>query len=116
MPHDACPMAVAIRERRPNRGLIAQAERPDGTRVTFMPFPTPIFTPSGDLAGAINMLIDITEPQQADDLRGQAARCARLSKEVGDRQASEVLALMVVQYTIKAHALDLKVGNSAHRH
>ena len=112
MPHDACPMAVAIRERRPNRGLIAQAERPDGTRVTFMPFPTPIFTASGDLAGAINMLIDITEPEQADELRTQANRCSRLSRSIGDQQASEALAVMAVQYTIKVHALDLKAKNS----
>src|SRR5688572_30327532 len=40
LPHDQCPMAVAIRERRPVRDVEAIAERPDGTRVHFVPYPT----------------------------------------------------------------------------
>src|SRR5262245_21651594 len=31
LPHDQCPMAVAIKEGRPVRGAEAVAERPDGT-------------------------------------------------------------------------------------
>ena len=41
LPHDECPMAVALRERRPVRGVEAIAERPDGSRVPFIPYPTP---------------------------------------------------------------------------
>jgi PAS domain-containing protein len=41
LPHDRCPMAVAIREDRRVRGVTAVAERPDGTQVHFRPFPTP---------------------------------------------------------------------------
>src|ERR1051325_601456 len=33
LPHDQCPMAVAIREKREVRGAIASAERPAGNRV-----------------------------------------------------------------------------------
>src|SRR6185437_3176374 len=47
MPHDQCPMAVALRERRVVRGDVAVAERPDGSRVTFEPFPTPLFDREG---------------------------------------------------------------------
>ena len=50
MPHDQCPMAVAIKERRPVRGLEAIAERPDGTRVPFIPFPTPMFNSGGRIS------------------------------------------------------------------
>ena len=32
LPHDQCPMAVAIREKREIRGAVALCERPDGTR------------------------------------------------------------------------------------
>src|SRR5438309_10533495 len=32
LPHDQCPMAIALREGRPVRDLEAIAERPDGTR------------------------------------------------------------------------------------
>ena len=57
LPHDQCPMAVAIREQRPVRGASAVAERPDGTRVPFKPFPTPIFGRDGRLVGAVNVLM-----------------------------------------------------------
>ena len=47
LPHDQCPMAIALKEGRPVRGKEAVAERPDGTRVPFIPFPTPIHDSSG---------------------------------------------------------------------
>src|SRR5262249_53973142 len=61
-----CPMATAIREGRPIRGAEAVLERPDGTRVPYTPFPTPLFDTSGKIAGAINVLIDISDRRQAD--------------------------------------------------
>jgi PAS domain S-box-containing protein len=66
MPHDQCPMAQALRERRPSRGNQAIAERPDGTRVPFMAFPTPLCDASGAFIGAVNMLIDMREHQRAE--------------------------------------------------
>jgi PAS domain S-box-containing protein len=66
LPHDACPMAIALREGRPVRGAEAIAERPDGTRRWFAPYPTPLRDPSGKLTGAINMLVDITERKEAE--------------------------------------------------
>jgi PAS domain-containing protein len=57
IPHEQCPMALAIRERKPIRGASAVAERPDGTRVPFKPFPTPIFGRDGRLVGAVNILM-----------------------------------------------------------
>src|SRR3984893_13253403 len=66
LPHDQCPMAVALREGRPVRGLEAVAERPDGTRVPFIPYPTPLFGASGREVGAVNMLVDISDRREAD--------------------------------------------------
>jgi PAS domain S-box-containing protein len=66
LPHDQCPMAVALRENRPVRGVEAVAERPDGVRTPFLPFPTPIRNGNGDLVGAINMLVDVTERKQSE--------------------------------------------------
>lgn len=60
LPHDQCPMAIALKEKRPVRGVDALAERPDGTRVPFLPFPTPLFDAGGTLIGAINMLVDLS--------------------------------------------------------
>jgi PAS domain S-box-containing protein len=61
LPHDQCPMAVALKEGRPIRGVEAIAERPDGTRVHFEPYPTPLRDGDGKVIGAINVLVDITE-------------------------------------------------------
>jgi PAS domain S-box-containing protein len=66
LPHDECPMALALREKRPVRGMEAIAERPDGTRVPFIPYPTPLFDAAGTLIGAVNALVDITERHEAD--------------------------------------------------
>jgi PAS domain S-box-containing protein len=65
MPHAECPMAVTLREGRPIRGQEAVAERPDGTRVSFMPYPTPLFDGAGRLMGAVNLLMDITDQKRA---------------------------------------------------
>ena len=67
LPLDECPMAVALKEKRPIRGVEAVAQRPDGTLVPILPFPTPIGDENGDLVGAVNMLVDITERKRAED-------------------------------------------------
>jgi PAS domain S-box-containing protein len=66
LPHDQCPMAICLREGRPIRGGEAIAERPDGTRVPFMAFPTPLHDAAGNLVGAVNMLIDVSEHRRAE--------------------------------------------------
>jgi PAS domain S-box-containing protein len=105
LPHAECPMAVAILERRPVRGVTAVAERPDGTRVNFMPFPTPLLGEDGELKGAINMLIDVTDARQIEELRRQASRCRRLADGSGDRATAATLDLMADEYEAKAAAL-----------
>ncbi|MCV9966114.1 PAS domain S-box protein [Pararhizobium sp. BT-229] len=67
LPHDECPMAATLKERRANRGLEAVAERPDGTRIPFLAFPTPLFDADGNLTGAVNMLVDLTERTIVDE-------------------------------------------------
>jgi hypothetical protein len=54
------PDAVALKEGRPVRGMQAVAEHPDGTRMPFVPYPTPLKDVSGTVIGAINLLMDIT--------------------------------------------------------
>ncbi len=68
MRHDECPMAVALKEGRPMRGAEAAAERPDGTRVPFLAYPTPLRDRSDALTGAVNTLIDITERKRIEQL------------------------------------------------
>jgi PAS domain-containing protein len=105
LPHDQCPMAVAILEKRSVRGVTAVAERPDGSRVNFMPYPTPIFDAEGKLLGAVNMLIDVTDSRRADFLRSQARKCRRLAHSVCDQQTADTLTLMAAEYEQKADRL-----------
>jgi PAS domain S-box-containing protein len=74
LPHDQCPMALALKENRPIRGKEAIAERPDGTRIPFIPFPTPLHDADGELVGAINMLVDVSERKQAETQQGVLMR------------------------------------------
>jgi PAS domain S-box-containing protein len=75
LPHDECPMAVALKEGRPVRGVEAIAERPDGTHVPFIPYPTPLRDEAGTLTGAVNVLVDISSRHAAEtELAGSVAR------------------------------------------
>ena len=67
MAHDECPMAITLKEGRSVRGYEAVAERPDGTRAAFMPYPTVVFDASGKIIGAINVMIDVTERRRAEE-------------------------------------------------
>ena len=104
LPHHACPMAVAIKQRRAVRGAVAIAERPDGSRRAFTPYPTPLFDQAGSMTGAVNLLIDVTA-EQGRELRAQADRCRRLARSVTDAQASRVLDDMAIGYERSAASL-----------
>ena len=89
LPRDQCSMAQAVKERRPIRGAEAIAERPDGVRVPFMPFPTPIYDASGAMIGAVNMLIDLTDRKRNESAMQHMASIvessddAIISKDLG---------------------------------
>ena len=104
LPHDRCPMAVAIQEKRAVRGEIAIAMRPDGTRRAFRPYPTPIFDRDGALSGAVNLFLDVTH-EQTRELAEQAARCRRLARATTDSRASDILWSMAQEYAANAAAL-----------
>ena len=73
MPHDQCPMAIALKEGRIVRGVQAIAERPDGTRIWFEPYPTPLRDETGRVIGGVNLLLDITHRKQAEQARALLA-------------------------------------------
>jgi PAS domain S-box-containing protein len=81
MAHADCPMAIAVKEKRQVLGMEALAERPDGTRVPFLPFPTPIFDKSGALIGAVNLLVDITDRKRAEQATLQLASIVESSND-----------------------------------
>ena len=106
MPHDECPMAVALKEGRPIRGSEAILERPDGGRVHFLPYPTPLYDAAGILIGAVNVLIDITDRKRAEQATEQLnttleervkERTQQLTQAVTQLHASDERFRMLVQ-------------------
>jgi len=65
VPHEICPMATALKE---NRAILTEAyvERPDGTLRHVIAHPQPIHDANGNVTGAMNVLIDITERKEAE--------------------------------------------------
>src|SRR5437899_10473896 len=59
-------MAIALKEGRAIRNAEVVAQRPDGTRVPFIPYPTPLRDGVGKIIGAINLLVDVSERKQAE--------------------------------------------------
>src|SRR5918911_2466918 len=68
MPHDECPMARAVKDNRIVTGE-AIAERPDGTLIPFLAFPTPLHDEKGAFTGAVNTLVDISQLKRAEQTR-----------------------------------------------
>ena len=102
LPHSECPMATALRERRDIRNVEAIAERPDGSRFRFIPYPTPFFDEQGNIAGAVNLLLDITPQRGSPYLRAQAEKCRRLASSITDPCAADTLNLMAAKYDEQA--------------
>jgi PAS domain S-box-containing protein len=84
MPHDECPMAIALKEHRAVRGATAYAERPDGRRVAFTPYPTPLRDADGTMIGAVNVLVDVTDRLEIEQALQTSADALRASNAVKD--------------------------------
>jgi PAS domain-containing protein len=106
LPHEQCPMAVAIRESRPVRGAEAIARRPDGSQVRFVPYPTPVCDADGTLLGAVNIMVDVGTSQRVYRMREQARRCRRLARGIDDRTTKDTLLGLATDYEQRAEALD----------
>ena len=106
LPHDQCPMAVALRDNRPVRGVEAFAERPDGGQRRFRPFATPARDATGAMVGAINLLVP-TDGEVCRDLLATAQKCRRLSKWVDDPATSATLSNLAIECEGHAAVLTL---------
>lgn len=73
LPLEECPMAMALRERRPVRGVEIVVECRDGSRRNVLPHPEPILDASGQVLGALNVLVDVTEAKRAGQTRALLA-------------------------------------------
>jgi signal transduction histidine kinase len=72
--HDQCWMALALKNLREYNGHEIMIERPDGQRLTALAHANPIHNETGQLIGAVNVLVDITERKRAEDALKEADR------------------------------------------
>ena len=66
MPRGECPTEVALKEGRAIPGVEAILERPDGTRIPIVPYPTPLRDERGAIIGVVNMTVDISDRKEAE--------------------------------------------------
>ena len=82
LPHDQCPMATALKEELViSAGQEAVAERPDGTRVPFMAFPSLLRDTTGKVVGAVNMFVDISERKRNEEMAQRLASIVECSDD-----------------------------------
>ena len=105
LPHDRCPMAVALQQKRPVRGIEAIVERPDGSRIPMLPFPTPLFDSEGTMLGAVNLLVDVSMDDDLKHLSAQVERCRRLASSIDDASTAETLRQLASEYEAQARDL-----------
>ena len=73
-PHDECPMAVTLRQGRSLHGEEMIIERPDGSKAFALANPVPLFGAAGEVVGAVNMMLDVTEMKQLEEQYRQSQK------------------------------------------
>jgi PAS domain S-box-containing protein len=80
---DSCPMAKAIKEKRIINGEELIFEQPDGQKRYVLPHPKPLIDSKGNVIGAVNTLIDITDAKKAEQaLREDEERYRQLASDL----------------------------------
>jgi two-component system CheB/CheR fusion protein len=78
---DKSPMVVSMKEERPIRGVEVAVDRPDGVRTPFFVYTTLLRSDSGEIRGAVNMLVDITENKRAEAVERRLASIVESSDD-----------------------------------
>jgi PAS domain S-box-containing protein len=102
LPLAESPVALAIKEKRQIRGMEAVVERPDGTRIRYMPHATPLYGPEGSFVGAVNFILDLSERTRAEEL---ALRLAAIVESSDDAILSKNLDGIIMSWNAGSQRL-----------
>jgi PAS domain S-box-containing protein len=97
IPRHQCGMAMALREGKEYNGHEIVIERPDGSRLTALAHINPIHDDSGNLVGAVNVLIDISDRKHAEKEREELLKRekeARAEAQTANRSKDEFISLV----------------------
>jgi PAS domain S-box-containing protein len=82
LPHDEYPMAEVLSGKVPViRDAEAMIKRPDGSQITVIVNILPLKNVHGEITGAINCFVDITERKQTEELRTRLAAIVQFSED-----------------------------------
>jgi PAS domain S-box-containing protein len=65
------------------------AERPDGVRIPILPYPTPLHDAAGNLVGAVNMLVDVSDRKRAEQALRRLNAMLQQNVEERDQELEE---------------------------
>jgi PAS domain S-box-containing protein len=82
--HDQCWMAQALRSKQGYNRQEILVERPDGDRLAVLAYANPIHDDGGELVGAVNVLVDISDRKQAEDAVRESRDAALASNRAKD--------------------------------
>ena len=88
LPHGECPMADVLSGKISEAQDEVQIERPDGSRITVIVNIRPLKNERGEILGAINCFVDITDRKHAEEVR---TRLAAIVESSDDAMISKTL-------------------------
>lgn len=81
---DDCPMARTVKLGRPVDGEVLLLEQADGTMLHVLPCPRPLYDPAGNLEGAVNVLIDITNEKRSQQILEESVNRLNLAVDAAE--------------------------------
>ena len=96
-------MALAIRDRREYMGREIVIERPDRSRITALAYATPLLDAQGEVVGAVNILVNISDRKRMEQLLSEANRTNDFYRAIlADAMRSELMPMQAALEALEA--------------